>query len=230
MTFPYRLIDLTHSLEGGIPTWNGCSGFHHELHLDYADCDGQDKFRVMKVQMHAGIGTHMDAPSHCVPGGKYIHELLVNDLCLSCVVIDVSSKADENYSVTTKDIRTFEDTYGLINESSCVMIKTGWERFWIDPKKYHNNHVFPSVSSDAAALLLERNVAALGIDTLSPDRPRDGFKVHQFFLGHGKILLENVAHLNKMPPTGSYVMALPLKIKNGTEAPMRLIGLVNRDR
>jgi kynurenine formamidase len=31
------------------------------MHIDYSDCEGEDKFRVMKVKMHAGIGTHMDA-------------------------------------------------------------------------------------------------------------------------------------------------------------------------
>jgi kynurenine formamidase len=69
MTFPYKLIDLTHVLDSTIPTWNGGCGFNHDVHIDYADCEAQDKFRVMKVKMHAGIGTHMDAPSHCIPGG-----------------------------------------------------------------------------------------------------------------------------------------------------------------
>ena len=65
-----------------------------------------------------------------------------------------------------------------------------------------------------------------GIDTLSPDRPEDSFKVHQIFLGAGKILIENVANLDSMPPVGGFIMALPIKIKDGTEAPVRLIGLI----
>lgn len=70
---------------------------------------------------------------------------------------------------------------------------------------------------------------ALGIDTLSPDRSEDGFKVHKTFLGADKIILENVANLGGMPPTGSFVMILPIKIKDGTEAPVRLVGLVERE-
>jgi kynurenine formamidase len=65
MIFPYKLIDLTHELDSAIPTWNGGCGFNHDVHVDYSDCQGEDKFRFMKVKMHAGIGTHMDAPSHC---------------------------------------------------------------------------------------------------------------------------------------------------------------------
>lgn len=179
MTFPYKLIDLTYTLEASIPTWNGGCGFNHDVHIDYFDCESEDKFRVMKMSMHAGIGTHMDAPSHCIQGGKCINDFDANDLCMPSVVIDVSDKCHALYSVTPEDIANFESKYGFIAKGSCVMVKTGWNKFWTEPEKYRNNHVFPSVSPEAANLLLGRGVSALGIDTLSPDRPDDGFNVHQ---------------------------------------------------
>ena len=187
MIFPYKLIDLTHELDSTIPTWNGGCGFNHDVHIDYSDCEGQYKFRVMKVKMHAGIGTHMDAPSHCIPGGKFIHDFDVNDLIMSCVVIDVSDQCHERYSLSAQDIKDFESKYGLIPKGSCVMVKTGWSNFWHEPLKYHNNHVFPSVSSEAASLLLERGVNALGIDTLSPDRPEDGFNTNSLSIQQDRI-------------------------------------------
>lgn len=226
MKFPYQLIDLTHVLETTIPTWDRGCGFNPDLQLDYSDCQGDDKFRVMKLRIDAGIGTHIDAPSHCVPGGKNIHEFEVNDLNMPCVVIDVSNKAHAHYRVSAEDINDFESLHGVIAHNTCVLIKTGWGRFWGEPLKYHNNHVFPSVSEETANLLLERGAAALGIDTLSPDCPNHGFKVHQAFLGAGKILIENVANLDNMPPTGAYIIICPLKIRNGTEAPARLLGLI----
>ena len=229
MTFPYKLIDLTHTLEASIPTWNGGCGFNHERQQDYADCEGEDKFRVMKMSMDAGIGTHMDAPSHCIQSGKCIHDFDVNDLCMPCVVIDVSDKCHALYSLSPEDIANFESKYGPIAKGSCVIVKTGWNKFWTELEKYRNNHVFPSVSPEAANLLVDRGVSALGIDTLSPDRPEDGFKVHQIFLGTGKILIENVANLDNMPPVGGFIMTLPIKIKDGTEAPVRLIGLIERE-
>jgi len=226
MNLPYKLIDLTHTLDSGVPTWNAACGFNHDLHIDYGDCEGEDKFRVMKMRMHAGIGTHMDAPSHCIPSGRCIDDFDINELCMPCVIIDISSKCHERYSLTLEDITEFERQYDTINKDTCVMVKTGWSKFWDTPMKYHNNHVFPSVSPDAATLLLERGVKALGIDTLSPDRPENGFKVHQIFLGAGKILIENVANLDNMPLINSFVIVLPIKIKDGTEAPIRLVGLI----
>ena len=80
--FPYELVDLTHTLTGQVPTLNGGGGFNHDMNMDYADCQGEDKFRVMELSqgedkfrvmelsMSAGIGTHMDAPSHCSEGGR----------------------------------------------------------------------------------------------------------------------------------------------------------------
>ena len=227
--FPYKLIDLTHTLDSTIPTWDGGCGFDHDVHIDYSDCTSEDRFRVMKVKMHASIGTHMDAPSHCIPGSRFIHDFDVNDLIMPCVVLDISDKCHERYSLSAQDIADFESKYGKIAGGSCVFVKTGWSKFWHTPLQYHNNHVFPSVSPDAAELLLERLVRAIGIDTLSPDRPEDGFNVHKIFLGADKIIIENVANLGSMPPTGGFCLVLPIKIKDGTEAPVRLVGLIERE-
>ena len=147
---------------------------------------------------------------------------------MPCVVIDVSAKAHERYRVSRQDILDFECLHGTIKSGSCVMIRTGWEQFWNTPEKYRNNHVFPSIGPDAGHTLLERGVSALGIDTLSPDRPEDGFPVHQAFLGKSKILIENAANLGSMPLLNGYVMISPLKIKDGTEAPIRLVGLIKK--
>lgn len=225
MTFPYKLIDLTHMIDSEIPTWDGECGFNQHVYIDYETFKDDTKFRVMKMNMVAGIGTHMDAPSHCIPGGSCIHEFDLKDLCMACNVIDVSDRVHEHYSVTIDDILTFENLYGPIQKGSCIMIKTGWEKFWRDPEKYRNKLVFPSVSLNAANMMLDRGVAALGIDTLSSDRPEDGFKVHQAFLTNGKILIENVANLDKMPISGAFVMILPLNVKDATEAPVRLVGM-----
>jgi kynurenine formamidase len=51
--------------------------------------------------------------------------------------------------------------------------------------------------------------------------------VHKQLLGAGKYILENVTNLEGLPAKGSFILALPLKIKGGTEAPVRLIGLIN---
>lgn len=229
MKFPYKIIDLTHILHEGIPTWDGGCGFHHEVGLDYHQCLTDVKFRVQNIKMNAGIGTHMDAPAHCIPSSTTIDQLQLNDLIAPCVVIDVSKDAHERYSVSISDIESFEKEHGVIEPGSFVMVRTGWEKFWNDPEQYRNNYIFPSVSEHAAKFLLDRQIVGLGIDTLSPDRAEDGFPVHGLLLGAGKYIIENVANSESLLPVGSFTLALPIKIKDGTEAPIRLVAFLNME-
>jgi kynurenine formamidase len=222
---PFTTWDLTHELSEVSPSWNGSCGFQQEIKLDYAQCTSEVKFRVQQIKMHAGIGTHMDAPSHCVPGGHSIHELDVNHFIAPCIVVDVSSKSHELYTASVEDILDFETAYGKIPKGSFVIIRTGWERFWNNSEKYRNSYRFPSISADVAAFLLERHIVGLGIDTLSPDRPESGYPVHHTILGADKYIIENVANSGKIPPRGSYSFALPIKAKGCTEAPIRLIAI-----
>lgn len=226
MNFPYQVIDLTHTLKPKMPSWNGGCGFSHSIKLDYTDRDGELGFRVQQIKVHAGIGTHIDAPAHCIPNGATIAELELKDLISPCVVIDVKKSCHPRYSVTAKDITAHEQKFGTIPAGSLVIINTGWGIYWSDPAKYRNNLVFPDVTAEAAELLLQRGISGLGIDTMSPDRPEDGFPVHAAILGAGKYIVENVANIDQLPPVGSIALALPLKTIDGTEAPTRLIALV----
>jgi kynurenine formamidase len=165
--FPYKIIDLSHTLSPAIPTWDGSCGFEHHVHHDY-DPEAVYKFKTHKINMSEGIGTHIDAPAHGVPGGISIDELPLSDLIVPCAMIDVSSASHERYSVSVNDIEAFEKEHGLIDPGSCVMVRTGWSQFWSDAEKYRNNHLFPSIAGDAADHLLKRGIAGIGIDTLSP--------------------------------------------------------------
>ncbi len=229
ITFPFEVIDLTHVLSPITPSWSGDCGFRHELVLDYETCPTPVKFRVQKINMHAGIGTRMDAPVHCISGGKTIGELSLTDLIAPCMVIDISKQAHPDYQCSVIDIQNFEQQYGTIPEGVFVIIRTGWDRFWHQPEHYRNNLKFPSVSLNAAHLFLDRNIVGLGIDTLSPDTEASGYPVHQAILGAGKYLVENVANADKLPPVGSFSLVMPILTEGGTEAPIRLIGLVKNN-
>jgi kynurenine formamidase len=226
MTFPFKIIDLTHTLTPSIPTWDGRCGFNHMIHHDY-DPKAHFQFRTHKIQMNEGIGTHMDAPAHCHPGAKCIIDINLEDLIVPCVLIDVAHKSHEKYCILPEDIIAFEENHGAIEPGSFVIFHTGWgEQFWQEPEKYHNRYLFPSLSARTVPILLDRNIVGIGIDTLSPDRPDNGFPVHKAILGAGKYIIENVANASRLPAKGSYSLALPLKIKDGTEAPLRFIALI----
>ena len=221
-----RIVDLTHTLSEKIPFWDGSCGFEIDITLDYKDSTPPDLFRTQKIKMNAGIGTHIDAPAHCIEGGKTIERLSMDELVVDCVVIDVSASADENYVVSKEVVENFERNNGIIKENTFIIIHTGWEKYWNESLKYVNNHNFPSVSKEAGELFVSRNIAGLGIDTLSVDTGHSGFPVHRSILGAGKYLVENVANASKLPTTGAKIFIMPMKIEGATEAPVRLVAML----
>ena len=226
MNKEFKIIDLTHTLTPSIPTWDGDCGFELMTSCDYTDCTAPDLFRVQKVRCGAGIGTHMDAPAHVVPDARTIDQLELDELVSDCAVIDVSADADENYIAMPEVVEKFEKEHGTIPAGSFVIFYTGWDKYWHDKEKYINDHKFPSVHEDTAKLLLERGITGLGIDTLSADTGANGFLVHRAILGAGKYLVENIANAQSLPPTGAKTFVLPMKIGEGTEAPIRLIAIM----
>ena len=226
----FEAIDLTHPLDCNVPTWNGSCGFQFEVKMDY-----DQGVRVLLYKCHGGVGTHMDAPSHFYPDGDSMSDIPLDQLIVPVCIIDVSSKSHPDYFLGPEEVLEHEKKWGEIEEKSLVFAYTGWDKFWGDVKRYRNADFsgkmhFPGFDVKAAELLLERKISGLGIDTLSPDGshngPGDRYAVHECLLREGKFIIENAAHLSKMPAKGGYALALPLKIVHGAEAPMRLVGLV----
>ncbi len=220
----YHCIDLTHSLNPHVPTWTGECGFRSKTLLDYPEGS-----RVLTYHCIGSAGTHIDAPSHFIPQGKNIDEIALDALCTELCVIDMTAPCAPTSQITLKDIENFEKKFGPIPSGSIVIGRTGWERHWTSPKIYRGTGDLPQSPSFEAAvgsLFLERKIAGLGIDTLSPDPFGSDYPLHHALLGNNLFIIENLAHLDALPPKGSYLFALPLKIDQGTESPARVIAFV----
>ncbi|MCF6775195.1 cyclase family protein [Thiotrichales bacterium 19X7-9] len=226
MKLGLKFIDLTHTLTADTPTWDRHCGFKYQIAHDYADGEEVDNFRIQHLNINAGIGTHIDAPNHYIEGASSIADLQLSELISPCVKVDVSKKADETYQVSVADLASFEARHGRIKRGVMVIFYSGWSKFWQDKKKYHNNYRFPSVSKEACEYLLERDIAGIGIDTLSPDVPDSGYPVHNLLLAKNKYIVENIANADKLPEIGAYSIALPIKGAFLTEAPMRLVAFM----
>lgn len=178
------------------------------------------------MKLDTSIGTHLDAPSHFIKGGKNIDDIPIENLCVPACILDVTEKAHPSYKISVQDIEHFEELHGPIPKNSLIIAHTGWYKRWHDKNLYRNELVFPDFSEESIRKLLQRDIAGIGIDTLSPDATNFGFPVHHLILGNGKYILENLTNLHLLPSIGAFVLALPIKIKNGTEAPARVIGLI----
>ena len=227
-----RVVDLTHALSPANPYWpgEGYAPFAYEV-FETIEEDGALAARFMMAEH---TGTHLDAPNHFVEGQASIDRIPLQQLIVSAVVIDVRAAVAENpdYLLTTEDILNWEGTNGRIEPNTFVFMYTGWDERWTDYDSYKNADEdgtlhFPGFSPEAAELLVERNVAGLGIDTLSVDYGlSEGFDVHHITNTQDKYHLENVANLGELPATGTHLIVAPIKIENGTGGPTRIYALL----
>lgn len=228
--FPFKLVDLTHTIDPAIPLWPGSDPFCMQIRFDYE----QVGCRVAAYSMVAGTGTHMDAPAHFIKGGKTLNQFTLHELIVPVCIINVHHQVNDNpdYTLSPSDIESWEQQYGKIPFSSVVIMNTGWAQRWPDLKSFLNedeNGVkhFPGFSVEACQILLERRVVGIGIDTFSldPGTTKD-FGVHYLMLGKGIYFLECLANLNQLPPIGAYIGSFPLKAAYAPEMPARVIGMI----
>jgi kynurenine formamidase len=183
-------------------------------------------------------GTHLDAPIHFHEGGTTVDRIPLERLVAPAVVLDITGAAagDPDYRLRVEDVQAFEARYGRIPEGVIVLLRTGWSARWPDPVAYLGDDTpgdasrlrFPSYGVEAARLLVEeRRVAALGADVASIDYGQStDFMVHRIAAAAGVPGFENLTNLEQLPPTGAIVLALPIRLRDGSGGPLRAVALV----
>jgi kynurenine formamidase len=187
-------------------------------------------------------GTHFDAPIHFAEGQHTSDQVPIARLVGPAVVVDVSAAAqgDPDYQVDVSDLEAWEAEHGRIPDGAILLLHTGWGRHWPDPERYLGTATtgpdaipelhFPGLHMDAARWLVEnRRIDALGIDTPSIDYGQSTlFESHRILYAENIPAFENVAALDRLPATGAYVIALPMKIAGGSGGPLRVVGVLPR--
>lgn len=185
-------------------------------------------------------GTHIDAPVHFAEGAKKVDELPLTQLIASAVKIDVSEKAlaNRDYLISVDDIKKWEVRNGKIPEHSIVLFQTGYGKYWPDKKNYLGTDGrgeaavkdlhFPGLDPEAAKWLVENcKINAVGIDTASIDYGQSTtFDSHVALMTNNVPAFENVANLDKLPVRDFRIIALPMKIKGGSGAPLRIVAFI----
>ena len=188
-------------------------------------------------------GTHLDAPSHFAKGKWSIDQIPLERLTGESVVIDVSAKAlkDADYLISVADVEGWEKTNGKLADDIIILFRTGYGLFYPDAKKYLGTDErgpdavaklhFPGIHPDLASWLVKnRKIKAVGLDVASVDYGQSkDFKTHQILYGENICGFENVANLDKLPVKGTFIIALPMKIKNGSGGPLRIVAILQEE-
>lgn len=235
-----KWIDLSYDFSDKTLYWpNNPTGFKLDTQFNGTTAAGfYYSSNVFFTPEHGG--THLDAPVHFAKGKWSADEIPLQSLLGEAVVIDVSAAVGSNadYLISVDDVTAWEKTNGTIPDDAIVLFKTGWAKFYPDAEKYLGtkakgdsavaNLHFPSISPELAVWIVKnRKIKAVGVDVASVDYGQSkDFKTHQILYEQNILGFENVANMDALPMKGAYIIALPMKIKNGTGGPLRMIAWI----
>ncbi|MGH9342606.1 MAG: cyclase family protein [Terriglobia bacterium] len=223
-----KLIDLSQTLEEHMPHFPTHSKFFHNLWSSYAYGDRSLSYELL---LHEHHGTHVDAPAHFIGPANPQARVTIDRVPLERLIgrgvrIDCR-EFHEGQSVSAEFVMAWEANHGPIEAEDIVLFNFGWDARWaLRPNFTPYVADWPAVSTDAAQVLLEKRIAAIGVDTLSPDSPEAlrGKPIHPIVLEKQVLIIENLRHLDQLPDFFLF-LALPLKIRDGSGSPVRAVAL-----
>lgn len=199
------LYDLTHPLENNMTFYPG------DPEPRFVPAEMTPPWRVTELHIGTHTGTHIDAASHFVPGGRTIDEYPLTRFLVSGVVVPVTQGDDEPIPP-----QVFAGVQG-----EAVLIRAGWDRFW-KTERYLRH---PFLSAEAARYLVEAGVTLVGIDALNVDSTRRGTShAHEILLGNDVLIVENLARLDQLEAGKAYQFSfLPLLLAGLDGSPVRAV-------
>nr|VFK22076.1 MAG: Kynurenine formamidase [Candidatus Kentron sp. MB]VFK27672.1 MAG: Kynurenine formamidase [Candidatus Kentron sp. MB]VFK74384.1 MAG: Kynurenine formamidase [Candidatus Kentron sp. MB] len=232
-------IDLTHAFSEASVYWPVSRTFEKTTVFE-GDTDKGHYYSAYDFQAAEHGGTHMDAPVHFYKGRNAVHEVPIEQLIGEAAVMDISRQVekDRDYQFSVQDILAWEKEHGRLPDGVILLINTGLARFYPERKQYMGTDKrgqagvdelsFPGIHPKAARFLTtQRNIKAVGLDTPSIDYGKSKrFESHVILCDKNVPGFENVANLDKLPAKGATVFALPMKIKGGSGAPLRIVAFV----
>ncbi len=223
-----RLQDLTHELTVDFPVF--AAG--EEPSKRPGRTFERDGYSIQEWTLFEHTATHVDAPGHFVPGGRLAPQLTLEELVVPAAVVDIAARAaaDPDTVVTVDDLRAHERRHGRIPRGGLVLMHSGWQARLAEPGAYRNADAegvlhFPGFDPEAADWLVRRrDVAGIGVDTLSLDPGNSTtFGTHLGVLGADRYGIENVANLDRVPPSGAEVTVGLIPWQDGSGGPARVL-------
>jgi kynurenine formamidase len=215
-----ELIDLSHSVEHGMITYQGlpapiiCDFLSREASgAIYAP---DTSFQIGKIEMVANTGTYVDAPFHRHAHGRDLSELPLESLAdlEGCLF-----RAAHGERAIGPELFADADVPG-----KAVLVHTGWSRHW-RTDRYFEGH--PFLTAAAAMHLKSAGAAFVGIDSYNIDDTADGSRpVHTILLGADIPICEHLCNLDALPKKRFRFHAVPVKVRNFGTFPVRAYAVI----
>lgn len=179
----------------------------------------RDGYNMESYSSATHSGTHIDAPFHMIENGITVDRIPIRQLVGDGYIIRPEIRGTEILQNQIED--KWKDEY----DGKIVLLNTGWDKKRGFTKEFQFD--FPGLALDTADFFIEHKIKAIGIDTIGIE-PYDHTdqRVHKALFPHGVIFIEDLTNLDQLIEGKKYlVVALPLKIFNGSGAMARVVAL-----
>ena len=216
-----RFIELSHQIVPGMKTYPGLPEPKVEVLLDYEASreryQNQAEFYIASLHLCGNTGTYVDAPRHRYRNGIDLADLSLERLAnLPTLVIDATQSGR---AIGSDNFREVDLT------GRAILFRTDFSKHWGTPAYFADN---PFLTADAADLLVSKQPAFVGIDSLNIDDTGDPSRpAHTGLLGAGIPICEHMTNLKALPPNGARLHAVPIAWVGGGTFPVRAYAIVD---
>lgn len=212
------IIDLSHIVRQDMPVQPGAQA----PILRSPSPDGEND--VLSISLRTGTRLNLLGSGRSAS----VEETSIGQLLVPAVMLDLRDLVDDraDFRINAEVLRNWEATYQTLPAGSLVLFATGWDIRWSTPGAYMNLDAsgqiqVPGLDASALALLQERQVAGVGIDTPRLIGDNSPYPADQEW-----IILEDLTSVEQLPVSGVTLLIAPLRIQASQASPARVFAFV----
>ena len=226
-----ELIDLSMEIYSGMPVYHGLPEVDLTVHATHEEWEGLPNPKtstpsVYKMVLSEHTGTHVDALNHMGMAFKDqpIDKMPLSSFYTKGICLDLSNKQPGDL-ISPSDMKSAVADSGYeILPGMTLLLYTDHYRKTYGTAEWPN---CPGITAEAATWLGKQDIAAFGVESMSPGVPGVSNKaVHRICGELGFTHYENLINLHKLIGRGPFTfIGLPLKIRGGTGSPVRAVAV-----
>ncbi len=226
-----KIIDLSQEIYEGMPVYKDLPQVTMRIHNSHEEWNGEENPikktpAVHKLELGEHTGTHVDAINHMAKEyeGQSIDKMPLSMFYTEGICLDFSHKGLQELIEPSEIEEACKKAKLEIKKGDTVLLYTDHYRKFFNTKNWGKG---PGISIAAARWLGEKDIAAFGVETMSPGVPKVSNKEVHHICGELSFThYENMINLYKLINKGRFrFIGLPLKIRGGTGSPVRAVAV-----
>jgi kynurenine formamidase len=239
-----KIVDLGHELWNGMPNLgaNVAAFWPQETHqLTRASSKNRVSYTSRMILVNEHIGTHLDVPVHFYEPGDSVEKIPLTKLILPGHMLDLTHRGPGE-AITIADFEQAEAKSGRpIGPGYAIIARTGAEKVWAQGEFWAER---PYIPVETGQWLIDKKIDLFATDLIGMDitevklppdaSPADreeaeGFwwPFHTLMLTAGISMIQQLCNLDQLVGEEEFLLvALPLKMRDGTGSPIRPVALV----